>query len=89
LKSQASFAHGVIGRRIEQRNYVLQRALELEMITREEFDQPSKRTDHSSQPTHQESYAADLVVQQVEKVVGHDSGKRWYAFNDHRPGVAA
>ena len=76
---------------IEQRNYVLQRALELEMITREEFDQTIKEDliIKNRRPTHQESYAADLVVQQVEKVVGHDSavsdGYRIYTTID--PGL--
>lgn len=60
---------------IEQRNYVLQRALEVEMITREQFQQTIKEDliIKNRKPIHQESYAADLVAQQVEKLVGHDS----------------
>jgi penicillin-binding protein 1A len=60
---------------IEQRNYVLQRALELEMITREQYEATIKQDliVKNRRPIHQESYAADLVAQQVEKLVGHDS----------------
>ncbi len=60
---------------IEQRNYVLQRALDLKLIAKEEFDRTVKAdlVVKNRKPIHQESYAADLVAQQVEKLVGHDS----------------
>jgi 1A family penicillin-binding protein len=60
---------------IEQRNYVLQRALELEMITKEEYEAALKEdlVIKNRKPIHQESYAADLVAQQVAKLVGRDS----------------
>jgi penicillin-binding protein 1A len=59
---------------VEQRNRVLQRALELEMITKEVFDQTSREDIivKNRRPIHRESYAADLVAQQVEKLVGRD-----------------
>ncbi|MHA3770247.1 transglycosylase domain-containing protein [Verrucomicrobiota bacterium sgz303538] len=60
---------------IDQRNYVLQRLLELKMITQEEYD--STRAEDlivkNRRPIHQESYAADLVAQQVEKLVGYEN----------------
>ncbi|MEO8353564.1 MAG: transglycosylase domain-containing protein, partial [Chthoniobacteraceae bacterium] len=60
---------------IENRNHVLDRALETEMITREEYDRTIKEDIivKNRRPIHQESYAADLVAQQVGKLVGRDS----------------
>ncbi len=60
---------------IEQRNYVLQRALELNLIEQAEYDKTIKADliVKNRKPTHQDSYAADLIAQQVEKLVGHDS----------------
>ncbi|MEQ1862606.1 MAG: transglycosylase domain-containing protein [Chthoniobacteraceae bacterium] len=60
---------------IDSRNYVLQRARELDFITREEYER-TVREDlavKNRRPTHQESYAADLVATQVEKLVGRDA----------------
>jgi penicillin-binding protein 1A len=60
---------------IDQRNYVLQRLLELKLISQEEHD--STRSEDlivkNRRPIHQESYAAELVAQQVEKLVGYDN----------------
>jgi penicillin-binding protein 1A len=60
---------------IDSRNYVLQRALELDLIAKEEYDRTVKEdlVIKNRRPIHQESYAADLVASQVEKLVGHDS----------------
>ncbi|MDB6154283.1 MAG: glycosyl transferase family 51 [Chthoniobacteraceae bacterium] len=60
---------------IEQRNYVLQRAREIELISAEEYEATVQQdlVIKNRKPTHQDSYAADLVAQQVEKLVGHDS----------------
>lgn len=60
---------------VEQRNYVLLRALELEMITKAQYDQTIGEDIivKNRRPTHKDSYAADLVAQQVEKLVGRDA----------------
>ncbi len=60
---------------IENRNHVLDRALETNLITREEYDRTIKEDliVKNRRPIHQESYAADLVAQQVGKLVGRDS----------------
>jgi penicillin-binding protein 1A len=60
---------------IEARNYVLQRARELELISQEEYDQTIAEDIYvkNRRPIHQESYAADLVASQVEKLVGHEA----------------
>ncbi|HEX8310679.1 MAG TPA: PBP1A family penicillin-binding protein [Chthoniobacteraceae bacterium] len=60
---------------VEQRNYVLQRALELEMITKEQHDLTINEdiVVKNRRPIHKDSYAADLVAQQVEKLVGRDA----------------
>ena len=59
---------------IEERNRVLNRMLELKRITREQYDvafktEPVLKNKH---PVHQENYPADLVYQQVLKIVGRD-----------------
>jgi len=63
---------------IEQRNYVLQRMLELKIITRAEYDSTIAQDliVKNRRPVHQESYAADLVEQQVKKLVGDESAVR-------------
>ncbi len=60
---------------IEQRNYVLHRALELNLIDSEQYEKTVMEdlVVKNRKPIHQESYAADLVNQQVERLVGHDS----------------
>ncbi len=60
---------------IEARNYVLQRARELEMITQEQYEETIAQDIYvkNRRPIHQESYAADLVASQVEKLVGHEA----------------
>ncbi len=60
---------------VEQRNRVLQRAKEIGLIDEQTFDETLKQDliVKNRKPIHQESYAADLVAQQVEKLVGHDS----------------
>ncbi len=60
---------------IDSRNYVLQRALELALITKEEFDRTVQEdiVVKNRRPIHQDSYAADLVASQVEKLVGHEA----------------
>lgn len=60
---------------IDSRNYVLQRALELKFITQAEYDETVAQDliVKNRRPIHQESYAADLVAQQVEKLVGRDA----------------
>ena len=60
---------------IDSRNYVLQRAMEIGLITPEEREK-TLREDivvKNRKPTHQESYAADMVAQQVAQKVGRDS----------------
>jgi 1A family penicillin-binding protein len=60
---------------IDSRNYVLQRALELKFIDQKEYDETIAQDliVKNRRPTHQETYAADLVAQQVEKLVGRDA----------------
>ena len=60
---------------VEQRNRVLQRAREIGMIDEKTYDETVKQDliVKNRRPIHQESYAADLVAQQVEKLVGHDA----------------
>src|SRR5689334_21586469 len=60
---------------IDSRNYVLQRALELKFITQEQYDATIAEdiVIKNRTPIHQEGYAADLVTQQVEKLVGRDA----------------
>ena len=60
---------------VQQRNIVLQRARELNMISQTEYDRTVAQDIivKNRRPIHQESYAADLVAQQVEKLVGRDS----------------
>jgi penicillin-binding protein 1A len=60
---------------IESRNYVLFRAKELELITAEEYERTVANDIivKNRRPIHQESYAADLVAQQVEKLVGREA----------------
>lgn len=60
---------------MEQRNFVLGRMRELQQISREEHD-ATLATDlvvKNRKPTHQESYAMDLVAQQVIAQYGRDS----------------
>jgi membrane peptidoglycan carboxypeptidase len=60
---------------LDQRNYVLMRALELKLISREEHDANLEKQllVKNRRPTHQESYPADMVAQVLEKMVGRDS----------------
>ncbi len=60
---------------IESRNYVLQRAMEIGLITPEEREKTLKEdiVVKNRRPIHQESYAADMVAQQVAQKVGRDS----------------
>lgn len=60
---------------VEQRNHVLQRAHELKLVSQEDFEATIKQelVVKNRRPIHQESYAADLVAQQVEKLVGRDA----------------
>ena len=60
---------------IEQRNYVLQRALETELISRAQYQETIAQdlVVKNRRPIHRESYAADQVAQQVQKLVGRDS----------------
>ena len=60
---------------IEQRNHVLQRARELGRISAEDYERTLAQDliVKNRRPIHQESYAADMVAQQVEKLVGRDS----------------
>ena len=60
---------------VDQRNRVLQRAREIGLIDEKTYGDTLKEDliVKNRRPTHQESYAADLVAQQVEKLVGHDS----------------
>lgn len=60
---------------IDSRNYVLGRALELKFINQKEYDETVAQDliVKNRRPIHQESYAADLVAQQVEKLVGRDA----------------
>lgn len=60
---------------IDSRNYVLQRAMEIGLITPEEREKTLKEdiVVKNRRPIHQESYAADMVAQQVAQKVGRDS----------------
>ena len=60
---------------IDQRNYVLQRLFELKMITKEEYDSTIAQgiIVKNRHPIQQESYPADLVSQQVKKLVGDEN----------------
>jgi membrane carboxypeptidase/penicillin-binding protein len=60
---------------VEQRNYVLQRAFELKLISSEEYQETLAQDLYvkNRRPTHQESYPADMVAQQMERLVGRDS----------------
>lgn len=60
---------------IESRNYVLQRAMEIGLITAQEREETLKQDIivKNRRPIHQESYAADMVAQQVAQKVGRDS----------------
>ena len=60
---------------IESRNYVLQRAMEIGLITEAEREETLKLdiVVKNRRPIHQESYAADMVAQQVAQKVGRDS----------------
>ncbi|HEV7406361.1 MAG TPA: transglycosylase domain-containing protein [Chthoniobacteraceae bacterium] len=63
---------------IEQRNYVLQRMLELKLITKDEYTKTYAQDliVKNRKPMHQGSYAADLVEQQVKKLVGEENTVR-------------
>ena len=60
---------------IDSRNYVIQRALEIGLITPAEREATLKEdiVVKNRKPTHQESYGADMVAQQVAQKVGRDS----------------
>jgi len=60
---------------VEQRNFVLGRMLELQQISKEEYDSTVKQEliVKNRRPFHQESYAMDLVAQQVIAQYGRDS----------------
>ena len=60
---------------IEQRNYVLGRMLELQQITKEEYDATLAQdlVVKNRRSIHQESYAMDLVAQQVIAQYGRDA----------------
>jgi penicillin-binding protein 1A len=59
---------------IEERNRVLNRMLELNRISKEDYDEAVAEEPvlKNKRPIHQESYPADLVYQQVMKIVGRD-----------------
>ncbi len=59
---------------IEERNRVLNRLLELNRVTREQYDHAFAEEPvlKNKRPIHQENYPADLVYQQVLKIVGRD-----------------
>ncbi len=59
---------------LDARNRVLERMLELKLISQAEFDTTLAQdlVVKNRRPTHQESYAAQLVAQQVERLVGYD-----------------
>jgi membrane peptidoglycan carboxypeptidase len=59
---------------IDNRNYVLQRLYELKMISKEEYEttRAEDLTVKNRRPIHQESYAAELVAQQVKRQVGEE-----------------
>jgi penicillin-binding protein 1A len=58
----------------EERNRVLNRMLELKRISQEEYDTAIKEDPvlRNKRPVHQDNYPADLVYQQVLKIVGRD-----------------
>ncbi len=60
---------------ITSRDYVIQRAMEIGLITPAEREATLKEdiVVKNRKPTHQESYAADMVAQQVAQKVGRDS----------------
>ncbi len=60
---------------MDQRNFVLGRMLELQQITKEEYNATLKEDliVKNRRPTHQESYAMDLVAQQIIAQFGRDS----------------
>jgi membrane carboxypeptidase/penicillin-binding protein len=60
---------------LEQRDFVLGRMLELQQITREEYDTTLAQdlVVKNRRPFHQESYAMDLVAQQVIAQYGRDA----------------
>jgi penicillin-binding protein 1A len=60
---------------IEQRNFVLARMFELQQITREEYDATvgQELVVKNRRPIHQESYALDMVAQQVIEKYGRDA----------------
>ncbi len=59
---------------IEERNRVLNRLLELNRVTREQYDAAFAEDPvlKNKRPIHQDNYPADLVYQQVLKIVGRD-----------------
>ena len=59
---------------IAERNRVLNRLLELNRITREQYDKAfaAEPVLKNKRPIHQDNYPADLVYQQVLKIVGRD-----------------
>ncbi len=59
---------------IEERNRVLNRLLELGRVSREQYDKAfvEEPVLKNKRPIHQESYPADMVYQQVMKIVGRD-----------------
>ena len=60
---------------IEARNYVLSRAKEIELVTLAEYEQALKSeiVVKNRRPIHQESYAADIVAQEVAQKFGRGS----------------
>ncbi|MDQ3623909.1 MAG: transglycosylase domain-containing protein [Verrucomicrobiota bacterium] len=60
---------------LKERNRVLQRAFEEQLITKAEYERTIKEDIivKNRRPIHQDSYAADLVAQQVEKLVGREA----------------
>lgn len=60
---------------IDARNYVLFRLQELKLITPEEYKATIAEDliVKNRKPIHQESYAAELIAQQVEKIVGYEN----------------
>ncbi len=77
---------------IDQRNYVLQRMLELKIIDKDEYTRTYAQDliVKNRQPMHQGSYAADLVAQQVKKARrrGEHRARRVPHLHDDRLGVA-
>ncbi|MEO6738682.1 MAG: transglycosylase domain-containing protein [Chthoniobacteraceae bacterium] len=59
---------------IEERNRVLARLLELNRVTREQYDKAFAEEPvlKNKRPIHQDNYPADMVYQQVLKIVGRD-----------------